>query len=212
MPRGEGLSKLKSSIAGLCLLCLLGIAVSGGDVICAGDPAARLQKIVLPGENRDSLAELALADRLVNGKHSPLVLSAIVGLGGTGPLGAVPAFALERIGKQQWPEALEEYQRLIEEQGDDLVPAGPENGASRRSVQLRRLCQQRMAAAPASALAQHQKRIHVLAEKLFQLGKEKHSLEPLQRLVTDLFCSRQTGPALELLATCLSSAAILPRP
>ncbi len=179
---------------GCCLWALLGPSLR------AGEPPARLQKIVLPGENKDSLAQLLVADRLVDPKHSPQVLTGIAGLAGMpGPLGLVPAFALERISQQQWAEALEEYQRLIDEEGDNLVPAGPEAGPSRRSVQLRRLCHLRMAAAPHSALAQYQKRVDVLANKLFRAGKEKHELQPLHRLVNDLFCSRPAGPALELL-------------
>jgi outer membrane protein assembly factor BamB len=171
-----------------------------GFALRAGEPAAQLQKIILPGENKDSFAELLVADRLVDAKHSPQVLASIAGLGGTpGPLGPVPAFALERINQQQWAEAMEEYQRLIDEEGDNLVPASNKAGPTSRSVQLRRLCQRRMAAAPPSALAQHQKRVAALADKLFREGKERHALEPLERLVNDLFCSRSAGPALELL-------------
>src|SRR5262249_4898791 len=151
-----------------CVLALLGSSLH------AGLAAAQLQKIVLPGENKDSLAELLVADRLVDSKQSAPALAGIIGLGGNaGPLGPVRAFAMERISQQQWAEAMEEYQRLIDEEGDNLVPAGAETGPTRCSVQLRRLCHVRMAAAPPSALAQHQKRVEALADKLFQEGKEK---------------------------------------
>src|SRR6516165_2754052 len=149
-------------IPSCCLLALLGSSLH------AGEPAAQLQKVTLPGENKDSLAELLVADGLVHPKQSPQALAGIIGLGGnTGPLGPVPAFAMERISQQQWAEAMEEYQRLIDEEGDNLVPVGAETGPTRRSVQLRRLCHVRMAAAPPSALAQHQKRVEALADKLF---------------------------------------------
>ena len=176
-----------------CLLALLGPSLH------AGEPAAQLQKTVLSGENKDSLAELLVADRLVHPKQAPQRLAGIIGLGNAGPLGPVPAMALERISRQQWAEAMEEYQRLIDEEGDNLVPVGSETGPSRRSVQLRRLCHMRMAAAPPSALAQHQKRVEALADKLFHGGKDKRTLQALERLGNDLFCSRPAGPALELL-------------
>jgi outer membrane protein assembly factor BamB/tetratricopeptide (TPR) repeat protein len=190
---------MSRSIFSCFLLTSLGF-VGGVDGVRAGEPAAQLQKIVLPGENKDSLAELLVADRLVDPKHSPQALGSIIGLGSApGPLGPIPALALERINQQQWAEAMEEYQRLIDEEGDNLVPSGPRNGPTRGSVQLRRLCHLRMAAAPPSALVQHQKRVSALAEKLYRDGKEKHARQPLRRLVNDLFCSRPAGPALELL-------------
>src|SRR5262249_28999120 len=116
-----------------------------------------------------------------------------------GPIGPIPAFALERIHQQQWAEAMDAYQKLIDEEGDNLVPASAKAGPTSRSVQLRRLCQLRMAAAPPSILLQHQRRVAALADKLLGEGKEQRALEPLQRLVNDLFCSRSAGPALELL-------------
>src|SRR5579864_4898306 len=95
----------------LSCLCLIDMLIAS---VRAGAPAARLQKVVLLGENKDSLAELLEADRLVDPKPSPQVLAAIAGLGGMpGPLGPLAALALERINEQQWAEAMEEYQRLI---------------------------------------------------------------------------------------------------
>ena len=104
---------MSRSIFSCFLLTSLGF-VGGVDGVRAGEPAAQLQKIVLPGENKDSLAELLVADRLVDPKHSPQALGSIIGLGSApGPLGPIPALALERINQQQWAEAMDRLLRAL---------------------------------------------------------------------------------------------------
>src|SRR5260370_10158481 len=53
----------------------------------------------------------------------------------------------------KWPEVADEYVRILDEAGDDLAPLEP-----RRSVSLRHLCHQRLAAFPPEALRLYRQR------------------------------------------------------
>src|SRR5205823_6855331 len=64
---------------------------------------------------------------------------------------------------------------------------------------LRRICHQRLARLPASALQQYRQRVDTEARKLFLEAKETRSFPPLRRLARDLFCSRWGDQALNLL-------------
>ena len=53
----------------------------------------------------------------------------------------------------QWTEALDEYQHVLDEAGDDLVPLD-----ARHSIEARRLCHLRLAAMPAGPLRLYRSR------------------------------------------------------
>jgi outer membrane protein assembly factor BamB/tetratricopeptide (TPR) repeat protein len=91
-------------------------------------------------------------------------------------------------------EAVEEYQRIIGEAGDDLVPL---NG--RHSVQARRLCQLRLAALPVEGLRLYRARVDSQARKWLDLGIATHDIRVLNRLVEETFASRHTEQAIDLL-------------
>jgi len=114
----------------------------------------------------------------------------------TGRLAAVA----DLVRRSKWAEALDEYQRLISEAGDDLVPL-EEGGAlgSQRSIQIRRLCHLRLAALPPAALRMYRDRVEVQAEKWLEQGRADRDVRALRRVVDEAFCSRAGAQALDLL-------------
>ncbi len=96
--------------------------------------------------------------------------------------------------QQQWAEALDEYQRILTEAGDDLVPLDP-----RRSVQARYLCHLRLAALPPPGLQLYRARVDPQAKKWLDQGSAQRDSAVLRRLVAEAFCSRFTDQALDLL-------------
>src|SRR2546421_3404693 len=67
--------------------------------------------------------------------------------------------------QKQWSEAVDEYQRILSEAGDDLVPVSP-----RHVVQARWVCQARLAALPAEQRKAYRARIDAQARKGFEQG------------------------------------------
>jgi outer membrane protein assembly factor BamB/tetratricopeptide (TPR) repeat protein len=113
------------------------------------------------------------------------------------------AAADKLVAQKKWTVALDEYQRILEEAGDVLVP---EDGKRRRHcVQARRLCQLRMAALFRDAvvgpglLRGYRDRVDPAAQKWLRQGTEERNLRLLRRVVDDSFCSRSAEAALEVL-------------
>src|SRR4051812_32529386 len=65
-----------------------------------------------------------------------------------------------RAAQGQWSEAIEEYQRILLEAGDDLAPVD-----KRHVVQARWLAQARLSALPSQALTLYRSRIDPAAKK-----------------------------------------------
>ncbi len=104
--------------------------------------------------------------------------------------------------RHQHAEAIDEYQRLLLEGGDDLVPetAPPDRARStRRSVQLRRLCHVRLAALPPAARKLYRARAEPLAERWLQQATAEHDIRLLRRIVAEAFCTHAAEKALDLL-------------
>ncbi|MCI0462681.1 MAG: PQQ-binding-like beta-propeller repeat protein, partial [Gemmataceae bacterium] len=104
------------------------------------------------------------------------------------------AGADKRAAQQQWAEAIDEYQRILSEAGDDLVPLDP-----RHSLQARQLCHLRLAALPPAALRLYRARVDAQAKKWLDQGTAQRDSAVLRRLVEEAFCSRFTDQALDLL-------------
>jgi outer membrane protein assembly factor BamB len=107
------------------------------------------------------------------------------------------AEAHKRVEQRQWSEALEEYQRILEEAGDDLVALDPQK--PQLCVQARRLCHSAIAALPPEALKIYRRRADELAKKWLDQGSAERDPVVLRRLVDQAFCSRHTEKALDLL-------------
>jgi outer membrane protein assembly factor BamB len=172
--------------------------------VSAQEPVPLTRKVVLPDESSEAAARLKAADRLIETAWSPASGAALLAL--TGSPYATPALLLssafaDQSMQQDWSAALEEYQRMIYDDGDVLALYADSDRQSptARSMSLRRLCHLRIAAAPPYALALYRKRVDVLAQKLFRQGEANRDTKALERLVSDLFCSGFTDRALALL-------------
>src|SRR5260370_19446082 len=64
------------------------------------------------------------------------------------------------VAEEKWTEAVEDYQRILNEAGDDLVPL-----TARHSLQARWLCHLRLAALPPAALRLYRARLDSRAKK-----------------------------------------------
>ncbi len=145
----------------------------------------------------------------------PVWLAVVVALGAAPPFaessaqetadrttvaGEAPATArrLEAADKlaseKKWAEAVEEYQRIIDDAGDDLVPLD-----GRHSLRARRACHLRLAALPPQALGVYRERTDVQAKKWLDAGTGSRDPRPLARLADEAFCSRHGDAALDRL-------------
>jgi outer membrane protein assembly factor BamB len=103
--------------------------------------------------------------------------------------------AADKLAEQKHPaEAVEEYERILTETGDDLVALSP-----RHCVQVRWLCHLRLAALAPADLRLYRQRADAKAKKWFEEGKTARDARLLRRVVDEAFCSRYGDKALDLL-------------
>ncbi len=107
-----------------------------------------------------------------------------------------------------YAEAVEIYQRVIQQFGDKVVDVPVEKKAaaapeeeedSRLSVNARRECQRRIASLPPEARALYRARVDAQAGRWFEQGKAGRDRAILRRVVDQVFCSSWGDDALELL-------------
>jgi outer membrane protein assembly factor BamB len=98
------------------------------------------------------------------------------------------------VDQGKWNEALDVYQRILKEAGDDLVPLG-----ARHRLHARRLCHLQIAALPAEALKVYRNRVDGQAKLWLDEGIANQDAATLRRLVNESFCSRHTESALDML-------------
>src|SRR4051812_815265 len=105
----------------------------------------------------------------------------------------------------QWAEAIDIYQRVIQQYGDKVAKLPKDDAASDRTgesvlyVDLRHFCQRRLATLPAEALAIYRRRVDAQAERWFRLGHDERDRASLRRIVEQAFCSTWGDDALDLL-------------
>ncbi len=99
-----------------------------------------------------------------------------------------------RAAQGQWSEAIEEYQRILLEAGDELAPVDKHH-----VVQARWLAQARLSALPPEALTLYRSRIDPPAKKLLDQARALRDPVLLHRIVDETFCSSFTDQALDLL-------------
>jgi outer membrane protein assembly factor BamB len=103
--------------------------------------------------------------------------------------------AADKLAAQQhWKEAIEEYQRILSEAGDDLVAV-----SARQAVAARWLCHCRIASLPHEQLEVYRNRVELQAKKWFEQGVANRDSRLLRRIVDEVFCSRYADRALDLL-------------
>jgi hypothetical protein len=168
----------------------------------AQEPEA-VRQITLPSLDAQVRAELAALDRRLNPVHSPQLAASILGqLAATGPaLAAVAPILADPRNNEVWEQLPDAYYRMALDSGDALVtlPDEANRGPAWTSVQVRRLCQQRLTLLPRIALHWYRQRVDAEANALFEQGRRTRSSVPLRRLADELFCSSVGDQALDLL-------------
>ncbi len=99
-------------------------------------------------------------------------------------------------------EAIDIYQRVIQEFGDKVVEVPAEEGVavdSRLSVNARRECQRRIAGLPAEVRALYRSRVDAQAGRWYSQGAADRDKLALRRVVAQAFCSSWGDDALDLL-------------
>lgn len=105
----------------------------------------------------------------------------------------------------QWAEAIDIYQRVIQQYGDKVAKLPKDDAASDRTgesvlyVDLRHFCQRRLATLPAEALAIYRRRVDAQAERWYRQGRDERDRAALRRIVEQAFCSTWGDDALDLL-------------
>jgi outer membrane protein assembly factor BamB/tetratricopeptide (TPR) repeat protein len=102
--------------------------------------------------------------------------------------------ARKYVRDQQYAEAVDEYQRLLEEARDKLAPLSAEH-----FVQVRLLCHADLAALPPEGLRLYRNRVDPQAQKWLEQGSAQRDMALLRRVVDEAFCSRAGDRALDLL-------------
>jgi outer membrane protein assembly factor BamB/tetratricopeptide (TPR) repeat protein len=105
---------------------------------------------------------------------------------------------------KQWSEALQMYQKVIEQYGNKVAAASGEQPRGAASgfvlyVDGRRFCHRAIANLPPEAREIYRKRIDPVAEHWFHQGVAERDLASLRRVVDQAFCSSWGDDALELL-------------
>ena len=188
-------SMIKYLLATSCLL----ISIAPG---LAQEPPS-VRKVGLPNLDSQVRARLVALDARLNPVQSPHVAAALtVGLAvPNGPLDVFTPIVADPRNHDVWEQLTEDYHRLAIESGDALVTiqdTAP-TGAAWTSVQVRRVCHQRLASLPRSSLELYRQRVDAEARALFDQGRQNRSPAPLRRLVDELFCSSSGDSALDLL-------------
>ena len=127
-----------------------------------------------------------------------------------GPDTSDPAYTLLRNAANlardhQWSEAINTYQRVIDQYGDKVVMVPREEAGLDASgdfglyVDERRFCHAAIAHLPPEARAIYRNRIDGLAERWFRQGARERDLGLLRRVVDQAFCSSWGDDASELL-------------
>jgi cellulose synthase operon protein C len=117
--------------------------------------------------------------------------------GESAPVARRLAEVAKRVAQEQWTEVVDEYQHILEEAGDDLVPLDPQKPS--QCIPARRLCHIRLAGLPAAARQLYRGRVDDQAKKWLDQGTANRDTALLRRLVEQTFCSRHTERALDLL-------------
>src|SRR5271166_3067775 len=107
----------------------------------------------------------------------------------------------------QWSEAIEIYQRIIDQYGDKVakLPKDKVGAVDQTSdefvlfVDLRAYCHRSLAKLPPEARAIYRNRMDSLAERWFREGESRRDAALLRRVVELTFCSSWGDEALELL-------------
>jgi len=113
--------------------------------------------------------------------------------------------AAGHVRAKQWPEAVDLYQRVIDQFGGKVAKVPREESALDASgefvlfVDARRFCHRSLARLPAEARAIYRNRVDAVAERWFREGVSNHNEGSLRRVLDQAFCCSWGDDAIELL-------------
>ena len=113
--------------------------------------------------------------------------------------------AANHVRGKQWSEAIQIYQKVIEQFGNRVAalpadePGIDNSGEFVLYVDDRWYCHRAIAKLPPEARAIYRKRVDGVAERWFRQGQSQRDLTSLRRVVDQAFCSSWGDDALELL-------------
>jgi outer membrane protein assembly factor BamB len=160
----------------------------------AQDAAHRVR---VPADNPQVANRLRAVERVAPAVRRPETPARCVALAGLAPLAAVAPVVAERR-PDEWDQLGEEYYALLLAAGEALVTPDATD-APAVSVQVRRLCHQRIASLPRTVRAAYRQRVDADAKRLLDRGRADRDPAPLRRLVDEAFCSSHGDEALDLL-------------
>jgi outer membrane protein assembly factor BamB len=118
-----------------------------------------------------------------------------VSLPGESAAGARRLAAIDQLAADgRWAEAVEEYRRLGDEAGQELVPVH-----AGLSLQARKLCHLRLSALPADALRLYRTKVDARAKRWLEQAEAEHDPRWLRKIVEEAFGSRSGDRALDRL-------------
>jgi outer membrane protein assembly factor BamB/tetratricopeptide (TPR) repeat protein len=113
--------------------------------------------------------------------------------------------AADHARDHQWSEAIDIYQRVIEQFGDKVAKLPKDEPGSDRSAEFvlfvdgRKICHRALAHMPREARKLFRDRVDSIAERWFRQGKSDGDAALLRRVVDQAFCCSWGDDALELL-------------
>ncbi len=113
--------------------------------------------------------------------------------------------AANHVRDQQWSEAIDLYEKVIQQFGESVAlvprgdPAADPSGESLLYVDARQHCQRSLAALPPEARAIYRQRVDARAEQLYRQGAARRDPAALRQVVSEMFCSSWGDDALNLL-------------
>jgi outer membrane protein assembly factor BamB/tetratricopeptide (TPR) repeat protein len=113
--------------------------------------------------------------------------------------------AASHVRDRQWSEAIDIFQRVIDQFGDKVArlprnePGADASGEFVLYVDDRRFCHRSLAKLPPEARAIYRNRVDGVAERWFRQGQSQRDVRSLRRVVDLAFCSSWGDDALELL-------------
>lgn len=112
--------------------------------------------------------------------------------------------AASHVQAKQWSEALDLYQRVVQQFGETVAPVPKDDPAASPEnlplfIDVREFCQRRIAAMPPEARELYRRRVDAQAERWYRRGLDGRDRASLRRVIDEVFCSSWGDEALEAL-------------
>ena len=110
------------------------------------------------------------------------------------PIAANIEEGLKHVANQKWVDAIEQFQRVIDTSGDELVPLD-----AHQWLQARWIVHREIGKLPKEPRELYRKRVDAPAQKRLETAKKNRDFDLLRSILKDWFCSRPTEEAINTL-------------